>query len=212
MLVPFATYRPITVNYTSGRDGKTPILIVDHVADGYGSPFTWFNTDRGDDGSSAHFWVSRKGEIEQYRPLTDTCWANGPKKNPDLSNPIIKALVDTGSNPNPVSVAIEHEGKPEDGFTDEQMTASRRLHIWVGQQYRITLDRTHVIGHSQLDSITRARCPGPLFPWAKVLDPTFDVSNCRDTVWALADDAEKNGYPWLATALRAVVVLSKGEK
>lgn len=213
---PGASYRPILVNYTSGRSGRVPLLIVDHIADGYGSPWGWFNTDRGDAGSSAHFWVSRTGVVEQYRPLSDTCWANGPKNKPDLTVPLVAYLVKNGFiGCNSVSVAIEHEGKPFEPLTDAQVVASARLHAWLSEQFKIPLDRNHVIGHYQLDSVTRANCPGPLFPWARVLKEekmAFDIVKFRDRLWGMAVEAELNGYPWLAAAIRAVAVLSKGEK
>lgn len=216
-LCPFASYKPILVNYTPGRAGRAPLLIVDHIADGYGGLWNWFSQDRGDAGSSAHFWVSRIGTIEQYRPLSDTCWANGPVNRPDMSNPIIAYLVNDGYvRMNSVTVAIEHEGRPADGLTEPQILASIRLHNWLSSVCGIPLDRTHVVGHYQIDGVNRANCPGPKFPWARILttetEMAFDIRNLRDRIWVLAAEADANGYPWLATALRAVTVLSKGER
>lgn len=166
---PGATRRLITTNYTPGRGGRAPVAIVDHIADGLGSPFTWFNTDRGELGSSAHFWVSRAGKVEQYRPLSDTCWANGPIASPDLANPTIASIVAEGVNPNRVTVAIEHEGRPGDLLPAAQVAASRALHRWLAAALGIPLDHAHVLGHYQFDDVTRANCPGLSFPWAQIL-------------------------------------------
>jgi N-acetyl-anhydromuramyl-L-alanine amidase AmpD len=214
---PFATRRPIAVNYTPGRAGRRPLLIVDHIADGYGSPFAWFNTDRGASSSSAHFWVSKGGEVEQYRPLSDTCWANGPTCDPDLSNPVIADLVATRYvGMNSVTVGIEHEGRPGERLPAVQVRASRALHVWLGGLYGLPLDRTHVVGHYQIDACTRPNCPGPTFPWAAILakEPTvaFDITKVRDQLWTIAGQLEQNGYPWLAAAIKAAVALSKAER
>lgn len=226
---PPAVRRPISRNFTPGRAGRVPLLIVDHIADGLGSPFGWFDTDRGDDGSSAHFWVSRTGTVEQYRPLTDTCWANGPKCQPDLTNPVIADLVGHLVGMNSVTVAVEHEGKPGVLLTQKQIAASRALHRWLSTNLRIALDRTHVIGHYQIDKCTRANCPGPTHPWQEILmpDPTpTSIDALRDQSYALAHQLrglkakwQAAGYPQTAEGIDAAanaaerfISVSKGEK
>lgn len=227
---PAATQRPIAVNFTAGRGGRVPTVLVDHIADGLGSPFGWFNTERGDRGSSAHFWVSRAGLVEQYRPLGDTCWANGIVDEPDLTNAAVTAIVTEPVNPNRVSVAIEHEGKPGDTFPLVQVLASRRLHAWLAQQYTIPLNRARVLGHYQFDSVTRANCPGPTFPWAQILAkeaPMPDtVDQLRDQTFTLADQLQALdpkwkalGWPSMAAgvsanaeAIKSLVRASKHEK
>lgn len=213
---PFASPRPITVNFEAGRGGQKIQAIVDHVADGSGSLFGWFSTPAAE--VSAHFWISRTGAIEQYRPLSDTCWANGPLKNPNLTIPLIAWCKRTGTNPNLVTVAIEHEGKPADGLTERQTDASVRLHRWLRDVLAIPLDRLHVLGHYQFDAVTRSNCPGPKFPWEvfTVPDPKPapkpDVTKLRDQAWAIAEQFEKAGQPWAGQGIKAVVALSKGEK
>ncbi len=174
---PDAIRRPIDRNYTPGRAGRLIRLVVDHIADGLGSPYGWFNRDAGDAGSSAHFWISRDGRVEQYRPLSDTCWANGPKCQPDLSVRIIAEAVGTLVGMNSISVAIEHEGFPGQALTGPQIAASRKLHLWLSRTRSIPLDRQHVVGHYQVDACTRPNCPGPLHPWERILrgDDTMPV-------------------------------------
>lgn len=231
---PAAVHKPISVNYTPGRAGRVPLLLVDHIADGYGSPWGWFNTvrvdpDGTDRGSSAHFWVSRTGTVEQYRPLTDTCWANGPKCQPDLTNPVIKDLVGHLVGMNSVTVAVEHEGKPGIALTQKQVAASRSLHRWLSVVLTVPLDRTHVVGHYQIDNCTRPNCPGPTHPWGEILmpDPTpVNVDALRDQTYTLAHQIrglktkwQAAGYPQIAEGLDAAanaaerfVSASKGEK
>ena len=227
---PGATRRLITTNYTPGRAGRTPLLIVDHVSDGDGSPYTWFDTDRGEAGSSAHFAILRSGTVEQYRPLGDTCWANGPKCQPDLTNPVIAWLISQGYiGMNSVSVAIEHVGRPGVPLTAAQIAASRALHQWLGAQHTIALDRTHVVGHYQFDRCTRANCPGPTHPWKEILmpDPAPPlVDALRDQTYALAHQLRGLKARWLAAgypqhaeavdnsaaAIERLISIGKGEK
>ena len=72
------------------------------------------------------------------------------------------------------------------------------------------------VGHSQLDSCTRAYCPGPSFPWSQILaeapPPPDEISAVRDQVWALADQAEALGWPWLGQAGKSACALSKQTK
>jgi hypothetical protein len=42
--------------------------------------------------------------------------------------------------------------------------------------------------------------------------PPFDIVKWREKVWALADEAAANGYPWTSNGVKAVVALSKSEK
>lgn len=212
---PLAARRPIGVNYEAGRGGQQIKAIVDHIADGTGSLFGWFNSPAAE--VSAHFWVSRTGQIEQYRPLSDTCWANGPINKPDPAASLVRWCQTNGVNPNRVTVALEFEGKPRDILTPIQVAAGRRLHVWLRDTLGIPLDRQHVLGHRDFDSVTRANCPGPNFPWSEMMDrptaqPTLNIAAERDALWAKADQLEKAGYPWLAQGIKSLVALSKNEK
>lgn len=218
---PFAKRKLIERNYTPGRAGRAVQLIVDHIAEGDSSPFGWFNRVPKDenDGSSAHFWIGYDGTIEQYRPLSDTCWANGPKCKPDMSVPLVKAAVDSGMiGMNSISVAIEHAGWSGKPLAAAQIASSRKLHGWLNGVYPLVkLDRQHVIGHAQIDLCTRAGCPGPTFPWSEILsDPKtpkpFNIDVERDALWKIKERLAANGWPRFAQAIEAAVTQSKGER
>jgi len=211
---PDAVRRAISCNYTAGRAG-TVRAVVAHITDGLGSPFGWFNTPRGSAGSSAHFWVSRTGTVEQYRPLGDTCWANGPVCAPDLANAAVAEIVASGQDPNARTVAVEHEGFPSEPLTPEQTAASRDLTSWLCRHYGLHVGRDDVVGHYQIDSCARPNCPGPAFDWQGVLGtaaPAFDVAAARDQLWAIATACEQGGYPWLGQGVKSAVALSKGDR
>lgn len=227
---PLAVRRPIAHSYTTGRGGRVPLLIVDHIAEGDSSPFGWFDQDRGEAGSSAHFWVGHGGEVEQYRPLSDTCWANGPKCEPDLGNPVIAWLIGQGFiGMNSVSVAIEHAGFTGKPLTAKQIASTRALHRWLGAELTIALDRVHVIGHYQIDKCTRAGCPGPTHPWEEILMPdpiAPDVNALRDKTYTLAHQIRALKAAWLAAgypqhaeavdygggSIERIISIGKGER
>lgn len=212
---PFATKRPIALNFWPDRAGQKAQAIVDHVADGNGSLFGWFSQPSAE--VSAHFWIGKDGSIEQYVPLSAAAWANGPLNNPNLAIPLIAACKRNGTNPNRVTVSLEFEGKPSDFLTPAQTIAGRKVHVWLRDTLGIPLDRLHVLGHRDFDSVTRSNCPGPNFPWSEMMDkpaaqPKLDIVAERDALWAKADQLEKAGYSWLGQGVKAAVALSKGER
>lgn len=161
---PEAVQRPIDRNFELHRetDARPILAIVLHIADGLGSPFNWFNraSSAGDSGSSAAFWVSQEGAVEQYRPLDDICWSNGIIARPNLAIPTIRLMWLGGWNPNAFTVAIEHEGRSGYPLTEVQRGASRALTRWILDQAGLRASPYTILGHSDLDAVTRARCPG----------------------------------------------------
>ncbi|WP_019910548.1 N-acetylmuramoyl-L-alanine amidase [Paenibacillus sp. HW567] len=158
---------------SSSRDGHAPIAIVDHISGGtMGSMDAWF-TSSGNEQSSAHFGVSKTGEIHQYVPIDRMAWANGLSvaSIAKATAPLIKEQSPT--NPNKYTVSIEHEGT--DGtLTEAQFAATVWLHNYISAEIQrlygkpITLDEKHVIGHFQVDPVRKPYCPGLKFPWSRL--------------------------------------------
>lgn len=159
-------------NYSS-RDGIVPVIIVDHISGGSMSSMdSWFQS-AGNEVSSAHFGVSKSGEIHQYVAIEKMAWANGLKVDAikDATAPIIKER--SPVNPNKYSVSIEHEGTDGE-LTEAQFQASVWLHFYIQSEVKriygkdMILDEKHVIGHFQVDPKRKPFCPGPKFPWARL--------------------------------------------
>jgi N-acetyl-anhydromuramyl-L-alanine amidase AmpD len=206
---PGAVQRPISVNYTPGRAGQRVRAVVEHIADGYGSCFGWFNQDRGSAGSSAHFWIGHSGVVEQYRPLSDTCWANGPICDPDMDNPAVAAIVASGQDPNAQTVAIEHEGLSGEALTPQQTIEACDLTAWLTGVYGLPLSRSAVIGHDQIDHCDRAFCPGPAYPWSQVLGeepPVDDLAQRQARTWDALDAVQALGAEWEAAGYPSTAV------
>jgi N-acetyl-anhydromuramyl-L-alanine amidase AmpD len=147
-----------TPNMTkTNRTARTIDGIVIHATEGHfvGS-VRWLMQARSH--GSAHFVVSRRGQIVQLVPVTDVAWHAG----------------DAWWNLH--SIGIEHEGwTKRGGFTEAEYRASAELVAYLAHRWGIPLDRQHVIGHSEVPDprwpghfggIDGHRDPGPHWKWA----------------------------------------------
>jgi N-acetyl-anhydromuramyl-L-alanine amidase AmpD len=113
--------------------------------------------------ASAHYIISRTGRIVQLVKNEDRAWANGIVQKPSWT------LYD-GTNPNAYTISIEHEALTgDDGLTEEQYQASLWLHLKLIREHSIPVDREHIIGHYQIDSVDRPKDPGDAFPWDRLM-------------------------------------------
>lgn len=158
---------------SSSRDGHVPMAIVDHISGGTMSSMdSWF-TSKGNIVSSAHFGVSKAGDIHQYVPIERMAWANGlaVAAIAKATAPLIKEQAPV--NPNKYTVSIEHEGT-DGALTEAQFAATVWLHQYIAGEVKriygkeLLLDSKHVIGHFQVDPIRKPYCPGPKFPWERL--------------------------------------------
>ena len=168
------------VNCWPGRAGHRVEAVCLHITDGEtaAGALSWFANPESE--VSAHYVVDRDGAV--YRALSeeDTAWANGRLNRPNLTNPLIAGWARAGLNPNRVTVSVEAVGRPGKPWPEAQ----RRSVAWlIGDVCRrhglmteassaedVKIDRTRVIAHAELDSVTRARCPGlTVGQWASLL-------------------------------------------
>jgi N-acetyl-anhydromuramyl-L-alanine amidase AmpD len=106
---------------------------------------------------SAHFVVSRRGQVVQLVPVTDVAWHAG----------------NTWWNLH--SIGIEHEGwAGKRAYTNAEYRASAELVAYLAHRWSIPIDRTHIIGHAEVpDPYHRGRYggashhtdPGPYWNW-----------------------------------------------
>lgn len=156
-------------NFEQGRGGHAPIAIVNHVAEGsLAGVDSWFGQTASQ--VSAHFCVGKGGEIHQYVRSSDTAWANGRLNRPNTAIPWIADAVNRGINPNRLTISIEREGFTGEPLTEPMYQSILALHRYLCGYWGIPADAHHIVGHRDLDSVTRANCPGPHFPWARLLD------------------------------------------
>ncbi|MFJ3974247.1 N-acetylmuramoyl-L-alanine amidase [Streptomyces sp. NPDC090021] len=105
--MPDATLRPLSVNFTPGGLREVRGLVL-HVQEGENSLHDRFSDPAVR--SSAHFWVSQSGEIEQYVSAHDRAWAQG-----------------TG---NPSWLSVETSGFASRPLTAQQVDSVARIYAW----------------------------------------------------------------------------------
>lgn len=157
----------------SSRGSYKPCLIVWHIAEGsYNGTISWEKNPASQ--TSSHFVLGKNGEITQLVPLNMAAWTQGVVKNP--THPYVKAH--SGINPNLYCVSIECEGKwseTKGKLTDKQLEAAAYLTSYIVEEVdriygvEIPVDREHMIGHCEINSVTRPHCPGELFPYDKLI-------------------------------------------
>ena len=152
-------------NYSTGRGCKKIIAIVNHQTAGQGpGALSWLCNKASQ--ASAHYLIYRDGTVYQLVRDLDTAWHAGGVNKPSWS------LYD-GTNPNRYTIGIEHECYPAVGgdgnLTELQYHATLELHRQLIKTHAIMVDRAHIIGHYQIDSVNRPNCPGAKFPWDRLM-------------------------------------------
>jgi N-acetyl-anhydromuramyl-L-alanine amidase AmpD len=113
--------------------------------------------------ASAHYLVTKLGDIYQLVKDEDSSWHAGAVSKPNWK------LYD-GSNPNYYTIGIEHEALPGERLTEMQYQATLWLHKQLIAKHGIPIDEGHIIGHYRIDSVNRPNCPGPGFPWQRLFN------------------------------------------
>ena len=136
--------------------------IVIHVAEGsYWGSLSWWAENNGVI-ASAHYIVGMDGAVGQAVCEEHIAYHAG--------NSVYNAR----------SVGVEHEGFVETGgWTDEQLEESANLVTDLADFYTIPLDRTHIMGHSEVPNATHTD-PGDLWDWCaymRRLNPNYVCAN-----------------------------------
>lgn len=156
---------PMTSKPSPNRGGyqhaHDPRCVVWHITQGSNS-LPWLTNPAS--GASSNYLIARNGTIYELVPPSISAWANGKVDKPDLANPVIAGAIREGRNLNTVSISIEHEGFTSQGkggsLTTAQVDATVALSAWLCATEGIAPDRTHILGHFQVDSVDRPNCPG----------------------------------------------------
>ena len=141
-------------NHWEGRKGYKPELIVVHIMAGnlIGTD-SWFASTTSQ--VSSHYGVGLNGEIHQYVKEIDGAWCNGNVRSPSAK--FLKPLI----NPNCYTISIENEGQDLSKHTEIQMKTLVALIKDIAQRNSIQIDRDHIIGHFEIDSVVKGNCPSP---------------------------------------------------
>ncbi len=159
---------PMDTSHPSpNRDGySTPRkveAVVWHISQGnLASNLSWLTNPASN--ASSNYEIAKDGTIYELVPPDHSAWANGIMQKPNLNNPLIAAWAGGKINPNTRTVSIEHEGFSSNNqggaLTAEQVDAHTRLTAWLCQEFGLPADRTHILGHFEIDDVDRPFCPG----------------------------------------------------
>lgn len=168
-------YEGFSKNYYKGRKNYIPNIIVCHINNTYSSAINRFYNE---DKVSAHYVIRRDGYVKQVVSLDDSAWANGTSLSEESdryykfsTSNIIKNIED---NANYCTFSIEHESF-DGSLTDEQLESSINVmkeiikYLKDKYDYDFIIDREHIIGHNEVNPITRKKCPGKNFPFDKII-------------------------------------------
>ena len=128
------------VNFRRGRPaGFKPEAIVIHIGEGsLRSIDMQFNDPNAR--VSAHYCVSKSGDIHQYVDEKDTAFHAGTIDKPAWSGLKPGKAPGTFINPNFYTIGIEHEGFADDQWPDAQLATSAALVGEIAQRWSIPLD------------------------------------------------------------------------
>jgi hypothetical protein len=140
----------------------------DHTAAGYmrtlKDPGFWNRA-----GVSAHFAISKTGEIVQLVNIFDTAWTQG-RLGPRVTWPPFDTM--GGGNPNAYLISTEHEDETELNmrWPEAMYEADLRVKRWCIDEcrsrgmdvMRFAIDS--LAGHFMFDGVDRANCPGSGWP------------------------------------------------
>ena len=138
-------------NFWVGRKSYRPEGVVIHIMDGtlVGTD-SWFANPNSQ--VSAHYGIGKNGEVHQYVKEEDAAWHAGR-----VDAPLWK-LIRANINPNLYTIGIEHEGRPNDVWTEAMKQASAILIRDICQRWQIPIDRNHIVGHFEIFS-KKPNCP-----------------------------------------------------
>lgn len=156
-------------NFRSGRSAHHVEAVVIHLIDGgqAGCDATFLDNSLADP-RSAHYSISKSGEIHQYVQEQDTAFHAGRIFNPTW--PGLKRGPDGRFvNPNYYTIGIEHEGRANDEWPDAMYIASAALLRAISARHPAlgTLGEHNVALHRQIRA--NKSCPGFQFNLQRLL-------------------------------------------
>lgn len=172
-----------SLNYWPDRHGNSVRLVVWHISQGTAeSAINWLCDPASD--ASSNDVIDRLGTCHNLVAGKDGPWTNGPKCNPNMRNPLIKAATEMGVNLNDWSYTIECAGYSSEfkggSLTPGQIATLILRTAQACYYYRLSADRVHIVGHSEIDDCERHYCPGfSPAEWSDWVEAVYQV--CK--VW-----------------------------
>lgn len=167
-----------------GHDGQIPCLIVCHISSMYEKILYNFYDKEME--VSSHFVIGKNGEIKQVVSLEDSAWCNGTSLNEEsdvyyklATNKYVKS---NKMNANYFTYSIEHESM-DGSLTEEEYKSTIKVmkqiidYLKEKYDYDFIIDDEHIIGHNAVNPIVRTKCPGPKFPFNRIINDLREYYN-----------------------------------
>lgn len=167
-------------NKNNGRNGFLPVLIVCHITEGsFDGAVSWLCNKKSL--VSSHFVVAKDGRVSQLVPIEDTSWCNGTTTNPEdkrfYGNSSLELVRSKKTNANYFTISIEHEAfsKEKGELTKEQLDSTVELIKHISKEVKkiynidIPFDREHIVGHYEINPVTKPNCPGAKFQFDEII-------------------------------------------
>ncbi|KKN74329.1 hypothetical protein LCGC14_0391300 [marine sediment metagenome] len=148
--------------------GMEATAVVHHVMEGWLSTMVRWSEERpAHHEASYHFGIGMDGGIVQFVPIDTPAWHAG--RRDDSVDPTW-SLWDGARNPGGHTVAVAREGFHDKPWTPEQIDAAVRITAWVMGEHEIAPYVATLIGHYELNPVTRANDPGGGWDKAAMLE------------------------------------------
>lgn len=189
-----------TTNFTPGRYGRKIIAIVDHITAGLmPGTLSWLKNPKAQ--ASAHYLVTKAGEVYQMVQDADTAWHAGFVNRPTWD------LYD-GTNPNRYTLGIEHEALAGEGLTEKQYQATLALHRLLVKKHNLPVDTKHILGHYRIDAVNRPNDPGEKFPWSRLFN---DLKEDDEMIYKTLNDVPDWGKPLVQKLINRKSLVGDGK-
>ena len=190
-----------------------PEGVVCHVLQGYRSTMDAWASERPTaiHPVSYHFVIDTDGTPTQYVPISQRAWHAG--RVPDeAAAAALWSLYKPGINPNDYTIGLGAEGMSESAWTPAQLASTITVLRWLRDEWSMEINSDTLIGHRDLDPVSRAHDPGPNWDRAWLLNhmtPAHERSDPETLPPSLAPFATEK---WTEAWLRgAVPVRSDGD-
>jgi len=183
----------LTQSFTLGRGGSIPDIIICHTT-GNTTQSAINTVMNRNNQASYHYIIAgadfnghgivpayKDGDIFQIVLIKDQAWhavlSESIRKNPGFKS-ASKIVQERQVSPNRYSVSIAFGDMNLNGYTLTKNQIGNAVYLIkhiqdeVERMYGclIPLNRKHILGHFEVNPVTRSNCPGSRFPWVELME------------------------------------------
>lgn len=152
-----------SINTSRRNPGKLPLIIVIHTCESSYTSCRNYLAGRNERDVSSHYVVGTDETAQLVREETRAHHIGATYSSTNNNGQLAS---ENGVQSNHISVGIEHGGfAAQTSFPAAQLERSSRLVCSIAKRWKIPMDRTHIVGHGQLQPANRTD-PGRNWPWA----------------------------------------------